>query len=739
MKEEKGVPRHAKVVPAFLAADIRRSLESWIGVVQPMELLRWERKSDLTDSARRDLRLAIVKRTRPRSERYWSQAVGVRLTEGWGECLNSDERKRLKQLQITCDRPLQIWTLREVKEALHLSLEQTLGILAKLEALYWEPPPAGQRRALELDEEYGPPVSVTDELCDLASEALLLPWLIKVSPDDMRFNYGGEPSLPEWIRTQIAGTSASSKLPGLLRRLLRAEKLTAEDEARELADAAAVQCAARNDPRAAQRWAEMLMRRYIAPSGVGRTLAEVGIEFGVTRERIRQICESFEDLFGEAEICTPALDRVLLGAARIAPIAIDEADEQLRRFIGDGAGIESLIEWAAMVRRDDPPVCCRRVRVRIRGDLAEVTMVQIPDAPEWVEAMLRHVSRDSSMLGCTNILRIAGRLALKEGLAPGQESMETALEGTSQFRWLDKESGWFTLGDSSGSSAAVRVRKIMAVAEETVGTDEIAAALASDDQWMYRETSSLGLATPPVHVLRELFRGWPWLKVVQKGRFVPSESFDRLGALTDVEEACVDVIAAHQGVACRFELKEAVVVRMGFSDVLLAAVLGSSPIFDRLEHGLYRLIGRRVGDGAVNSARVRSRMRYGVQIDMPADMTGNEFVSRITEASLRHEQYAVPPRFIKRLAGKFHPVKSSGGELIGEVRVTQSGAMAGLNRLFQGVKPGDYYRIEVLDDGLQVRHVAPISEHQDPMEFEIPDGTPESDWDASSYTPATTA
>src|SRR6185369_3341629 len=90
----KGRPRHAQVVPAFVAATIRRPLVSWVGDVHPEELLRWERKGDLSDAVRRDLRQAIVKRSRVRAEQLWSRQTGVRLAEGWRERIGAHHRKR---------------------------------------------------------------------------------------------------------------------------------------------------------------------------------------------------------------------------------------------------------------------------------------------------------------------------------------------------------------------------------------------------------------------------------------------------------------------------------------------------------------------------------------------------------------------------------------------------------------------------------------------------------------------
>jgi hypothetical protein len=293
---------------------------------------------------------------------------------------------------------------------------------------------------------------------------------------------------------------------------------------------------------------------------------------------------------------------------------VDEADEQLARFIGEGAGVECLIAWAQTVGKKEVGIQCHRVRRRLRGQLVDTTVVERADALPWVKPLINHVSRDTSMFGCTNVLRVAGLLTLKEGVAPGQEAIEAALEGSAVFRWLDKETGWFALGETDGSSVATRVRKIMAVAHDHVGADEIAGALASDGMLIYRETQSLGLAVPPIHVLRELFRTWSWLKVVQKGRFTAGDGFDPAGVLSEAEQLAVSVIEQHDGVACRFELREAIEAKLHLTNVAVSAMLGSSPNFDRLEHGLYRLIGRRVGDAAVNAARTRMRIKAALHV-----------------------------------------------------------------------------------------------------------------------------
>jgi len=582
-----GQPRHAQVVPAFVAVTILRPLDCWLGAVRPADLLRWERIGDLPESARDHLRQVIVRRIRPRAAQLWGMRVGVQLSKGWEERVSVGDRKRVEGLRAVDQRPLQEWTLREVKEALHLPLERTLKLLATLEAGYWVPPQATTKRMHKPPARSDQSVELTDEMRELAGAVLSLPWTAKISPQDLRFGFAGDACFVDHLRRQLRQQEVPQQFVDLLHRLRDADRLTAAAEAYEITRSAARGCGRASwDDEAVERAATFVMRRHISSTGTGVTLAEVGEQFGVTRERVRQVCEPVEEVLGEGRMVSPALDRVLQAAARIAPAPVESVNEQLRRFIGDGASIESLIAWAAALGRRNLPVVCERVRTRVRGQLVEVVMIGASGAPHWVEPMIRHASRDMSMFGATNVLRVAGKLALKEGVAPGQEAIESALELLDGFRWLDKQAGWFTLGDSSGCSTASRVKKIMAVAQESVGADEIAGALASDDLLVYRESTSQGLATPPVHVLRELMLGWNWLKAVQKGRFLALPEVDLVGSLSDVELAIVEVIAGHGGIACRFELKAVVTQQLGHSDMLLSATLGSSPIIDRVEFGL---------------------------------------------------------------------------------------------------------------------------------------------------------
>jgi hypothetical protein len=128
----------------------------------------------------------------------------------------------------------------------------------------------------------------------------------------------------------------------------------------------------------------------------------------MTRARIHQICESLDGVLRQGQSVNSALDRVLRVAARHAPTGVEDINEQLRHCFGDEAGIESLVSWGRLLGREPALVRCERTRATVRGHDIDVTMVKAAISSPWVHEMLRHVSRDSSVFGCTNIVRIAG-------------------------------------------------------------------------------------------------------------------------------------------------------------------------------------------------------------------------------------------------------------------------------------------------------------------------------------------
>lgn len=707
--------QHAGIVPSLVIAKLSWPLSCpRLGEVSPTELLAWTGATPPSDAIRRDLREQVVARLRSRAAWMWAQPTGITLPVNWQKRLCEGDARAVTKLLDKGD--LAVLTLREVRNELRVPLDRVLALLARIEALDWQPrtPTRPRRRHAALQ------AVPTNEVRALAAQVLALPWLSKVAPDDLRFGHGDpSTSAAHWIEAQQRQPAVPGEVVARWTAMLAADQITAADEARALLDAAGAICLPRLVKDGGERWISLAMHRHLAPTGDCRTLNEVGERYALTRERVRQICRHFEEILESTPTITPALDRVLAAAARVAPCSIAEINDQLSRYIGAGAGIESLLHWARVLNKLDAPVCRQRALVRLRGKPVEVALIDAPHQHDWTRALMRHIVRDTSMFGCTNILRVAGLLSFDPGVAPGRETLEQVLESLDGFRWLDRKSGWFALGDSSNCAVATRVKKMMAVAHHHIGADEIAAALAGDDRMIYRDTGSVGLATPPVHVLRELLLSWPWLKMVQKARFIAGPQFDPTGVLSNSEAVAVMTIEAHRGVACRFELVKALDEKIGHSAMMVSIMVGSSPIFQRLEHGLYHLVGRRVQAAAVDAARVRLATQSG-PLETRLALTralqpGDTFQLRVTEAALRNEQYNVPAGFKTALAGLQMPiVLADTDRKRGLARITHAGTARGLNKAFPSAKVGDVFEIQPKDGMLKVRLLAAASDPVDP-------------------------
>ncbi len=200
--------RHAQVVPSFVLPSLSRTLECWAGTVSPGELVRWERAADLAESARRELRIAVIRRLRPRSDWLWAQTIGVRLADGWrNRLLASDTRGIDAILTRYPDKPIEQLTLGEFRQGFGTTLERQLAVLARLEAMYWSPPPRpAQRPRVFVAPQSAAPVPPA-EVQALADRVLALPWVAKVSPKDLRFGIRlslyKDPPLPGFILKQI--------------------------------------------------------------------------------------------------------------------------------------------------------------------------------------------------------------------------------------------------------------------------------------------------------------------------------------------------------------------------------------------------------------------------------------------------------------------------------------------------------------------------------------------------------
>ncbi|WP_326543499.1 sigma factor-like helix-turn-helix DNA-binding protein [Pseudorhodoferax sp.] len=618
-------PRHARVLPSFAVAFVARPLDCSVGTVDSRELLAWRRPGLPSSGTASDLRAQFVKRRRASFDAIWNARVNVKIVEDWRRALIDDERLRLLPLLRNEDaiNAFPQLTLRAVKDALRMRVADTLGVLAKLEALYWVPTP--WRRAPSARIETLADVSIDAEFVEYMRARLASPWIDALESDDLRFPGIDGQKLAVWIVAQLERPVLSGPAHDLCVRLLAADKASWADELADLV----IYGIEHADPRpgsdeAKQRWIGIFLARYGGPRGL--ELQTVGDRFGITRERVRQICDAVLVSLRAQPVKMPALERLLSAAARVMPLPMEEADTQLTRFLGDGCGLQAAMQFAEVMGLPSP-VRQASPLARTHAGYKPVSIVEAASAPAtWVSAALVHARRDCTFVGCTNFIRIAGLLALEQGVAQDLETLRAVFSKAPGFRLLDAESGWFTLADSESSAAASRMRKLMSVVAGSVDIDTVASALMTDDKWFYRE-GGRALAVPPLHVLAELFSGWNWLTANSHNKYTAKIQLDPKTVLSKTELGAIEALEMHGGAATRAELAAHLMGTLGVSNMAVSQVVATSSALWKLDHAIYGIRGRALPAEALVEARKR---RMAEQL---ASLPAAEFATKDVDLS----------------------------------------------------------------------------------------------------------
>lgn len=619
-------PKHARVLPSFAVRFVAKPLDCTLGMVDASELLAWQRPCLPSNGTANDLRAHFVKRRRPSFDVIWESRVDLKIVEQWRTVLNDEERLRMVPL-LRNEEAINSFpslTLRAVKDALRMPVADTLGVLARLEALYWVP--ALWRKSTATTVYASGDVPVDAEFSDRMSVCLSSPWIEALESNDLRFPAADGRKLSVWIAEQLRRPVMSAAVHDLCVRLLDAGKATWADELADLVIYGIDQA----DPRpgseeARQRWIGIFLARYGGPRGL--ELQAVGDRYGITRERVRQICDAILVSLHAQPVKMPALEQLLSVATRIMPLPLEEADTQLARFLGEGCGLQAALQFAEVMGLPSP-VQQTSALARTHEGYKPVVIVETALAPAtWVSAALAHARRDCTFVGCTNFVRIAGLLALEQGVAQDLETLQAVFSKAPGFRLLDSDSGWFTLADSESSAAANRMRKLMSVATGSVEIDTVASALMTDDRWLYRE-GARALAVPPVHVLAELFAGWQWLTANGHNKYTAKIKIEKKEVLSKTELGAIEAIEMHGGAATRSELAAHLIGNLGVSNVAVSQVTATSSALCKLDHAIYGIRGRSLPAEALADARKR---KIAQQL---ASLPSSEFASKEIDLSI---------------------------------------------------------------------------------------------------------
>jgi hypothetical protein len=418
-----------------------------------------------------------------------------------------------------------------------------------------------------------------------------------------------------------------------------------------------------------ERDREIIVRRLGWDGRQPRTLETVGQRYGITRERVRQICTRIEEV-QKPQAFLPVLDRVIEITTAAAPAMANKLEKELvgRGLTRTAFCLETLLEIAHGFGRKarfaiETPHGHRVIVPSTRSGLLK----QIDDAATTV---VRH-------WGVSNVEDLAASTKTTAALV---RQLLPFLPG---LKWLDQVSDWFWISDLPRNSLLTPIRKILAVSS-SIDVGELRAGVARP----HRRKGS----APPRRVLLEVCRQLPWCRV-NGNTISTAQSQNPDQVLSDSERIIFSVLKTHGPVLQRSEL-EKLCLEAGIKRHSFWIYLSYCPIITRYASGVYGLRGADIPAGLVERLIPKRLSKSRLLVDYGWTKDRNlRVIYRLSAGVLSNGIVSVPGSLRTFIQGKFTLLtadNAAAGTLVAKDHTAW-----GLGPLFRrrGGEPGDYLSI----------------------------------------------
>ena len=422
-----------------------------------------------------------------------------------------------------------------------------------------------------------------------------------------------------------------------------------------------------------------IVAEYYGWAGGGKhTLEQLGKKFGLSRERIRQVCVRAIKRHRGTEVFAPVLDRTLAFIAPRLPAVAEELDAELisAGLSTCGLPLETVQEAAEFLSRDAGFVVVKvdGHRLAVRADMAAVPQV-----------IAQTARRSVLSYGVGTIGEVASEVASRLSTRVDRTLVRTTLAVLDDFQWLDRSRGWFQLESVPQYGLRNMIEKVLSV----VGSIEVSKLRSAVAR--YRRS---GRNAPPSGVLLEFCRRIPDVRV--EGNMVIAEKpRDWRETLADIEAGMVRVLKEHGPVMERGQLEERC-LEGGMNRFSFNAIVMCSPVIVQYGRSVYGLLGSKPSPKTVRAlgARKPASAANRVLRDYGRTADGTIYLAyRLSKASISGGVITVPPAIRELISGKF-VIRTPDGRAAG-LLVSKKGCAWGLGPVLrrQRAEPGDHLLI----------------------------------------------
>ena len=410
----------------------------------------------------------------------------------------------------------------------------------------------------------------------------------------------------------------------------------------------------------------------------GHTLEELGRRYGLSRERIRQVCVRAVKRNRGVQVFAPVLDRALDFLARSLPQEVQklQAEFDAAGFSACGMPLETVRQAARFLARDPKFALV---------DVGRRQLAVPPDCASIPKAVVHAARRAVLSYGATTVGDVAAEVSPRFPGKVDQTLVERTLELLDDFEWLYRPRGWFRLKSLPQYGLGKRIAKALSVCPR-IDCSKLHSAIARS-----RRT---GKRVPPGPVLLEFCRRTPGVRVEGK-TIVADPPLDWREILSGVEADMVGVLQEHGPVMERGVFEEHC-IGQGMNRFSFNAIIMSSPVIAQYGRSVYGLLGAKVNRKTVRALSRRKSAAPPNRVLRGFGQTddGRAYLAyRLSKAAISGGVITVPAAMKERLRGKFD-LQMPDGEPAGTL-VSKSGCAWGLGPVLRGRKasPGDHLLI----------------------------------------------
>lgn len=457
-------------------------------------------------------------------------------------------------------------------------------------------------------------------------------------------------------------------------------------------------------PSANQRDREIIAEYYGWDGGGGHTLEELGKKYGLSRERIRQVCVRAVKRTRGADVFAPVLDRALGFIADRLPCEVDRLQSEFDQTGLSRCGLSlEIVQQAASFLQRQPDFAIVPV--------GEARLAVHPDTVRIPRAIVQVAKRIVLSYGATTVTDVAAELPKQYAKKADSALILETLKTLPDFQWLDEQRGWFRLESLPQYGLPNMIEKILSVTGQ-IDISKLRGAVAR-----YRRT---GRKVPPSRVLLEFCRRMPGIRT-EGNTVIADPPLDWRNVLAGVERGMVEVLTEHGPVLERGEFEE-YCIHNGMNRFSFNAIIMCSPVITQYGRSVYGLLGKKVDRKTIESLAARRSgaapnkvlKSYGTIDD------GRVYLAyRLSKAAISGGVITVPAAMSEQVRGRF-AIRTGEGEAAGTL-VSKNGCAWGLGPVLRGqdAEPGDHLLI-LFDMGQHEAQIyigdenilAPLSEMQ---------------------------